>query len=135
MIKDEAYLVLANNEFTDLGLFGEITWHITDRWQVTGGARFYDQEFKTNQVGGLEFVPDAVESRSLESEDDGQLFKVNTSYEIGENTNLYAVWSEGFRRGGANGIPNEVFGAPVNSKAFLYEPDTTENFELGIKGT
>lgn len=134
IIKDEAYLVLANNEFTDLGVFGEITWHITDRWQVTGGVRYYDQEFKTDQVGGLEFVPGGVEGRALKSEDDGELFKVNTSYELGENTNLYAVWSEGFRRGGANGIPNEAFGAPVNSKAFLYEPDTTENIEVGIKG-
>jgi iron complex outermembrane receptor protein len=132
--KDEAYLVLASNEFTDLGVFGEVTWHITDRWQVTGGVRFYDQEFKTSQVGGLEFVPGGIDGRTLDSEDNGELFKVNTSYEIGENTNVYAVWSEGFRRGGANGIPNEVFGAPVNSKAFLYEPDTTENIEVGIKG-
>ena len=84
--------------------------------------------------GGLEFVPDGVEERSLKSEDDGELFKVNTSYQLGDNTNFYAVWSEGFRRGGANGLPNQAFGAPVNEKAFLYEPDTTENIEIGVKG-
>lgn len=135
VIKDEAYLVLASNEFTDLGFFGELTWSITDRWQVTGGVRHYDQEFETNQVGGLEFVPGGVDGRSLKSDDDGQLFKVNTSYQLGDDMNVYAVWSEGFRRGGANGLPNEAFGFPVNEKAFLYEPDTTENLEIGIKGT
>jgi outer membrane receptor protein involved in Fe transport len=133
--KDEAYLVLQENEFTDTAIFGELTWNITDRWQVTGGARYYDQDFETSQVGGLEFVPGGVEARSLDSSDSDTLFKANTAYQLNDDTNIYFVWSEGFRRGGANGLPNEAFGFPVNPKAFLYEPDTTENIEIGIKGT
>lgn len=134
VVKDEAYLIDQENQFRDLAFFGELTWHITDRWQVTGGARYYDQEFDTTQVGGLEFVPDGVAERTMSSTDDGFLFKFNTSYAISESTNIYAVWSEGFRRGGANGIPNEAFGFPVNSKSFLYKPDSTQNIELGVKG-
>lgn len=135
IVKDQAYLTDQKNNFTDLAFFGELTWNITDRWQVTGGARYYDQEFKTRQVGGLEFVPDGVESRKQESTDDGTLFKVNTSYEIGDSANVYAVWSEGFRRGGANGLPNQAFGTPINEKALAYESDTTQNIEVGVKGT
>ncbi|QFU75240.1 TonB-dependent receptor [Halioglobus maricola] len=135
VVKDEAYLVDQQNEFTDSAIFGELTWHITDAWQITGGVRYYDQDFETTQVGGLEFVPGGVESRSLDTSDSDSLFKLNTSYQLNENMNLYAVWSEGFRRGGANGLPNEAFGAPINDKAFLYAPDTTENIEIGIKGT
>jgi outer membrane receptor protein involved in Fe transport len=133
--KDEVYLVLQENEFTDRAVFGELTWNITDAWQITGGARYYDQDFDTTQVGGLEFVPDGIGSRSLDFSDSDTLFKFNTSYRLNDNTNLYAVWSEGFRRGGANGLPNEAFGEPINSNAFLYEPDTTENIEIGVKGT
>ena len=133
--KDEAYLVLQENEFTDRALFGELTWHITDAWQITGGVRYYDQDFETSQVGGLEFVPGGVEARSLDSSDSDSLFKFNTAYQLNDDTNVYAVWSEGFRRGGANGLPNSAFGFPLNPKAFLYEPDTTENIEIGIKGT
>ena len=135
IVKDEAYLTLQQNEFTDRALFGELTWNVTENWQVTGGVRYYDQDFETTQVGGLEFVPDGIGSRSLKFDDSDSLFKVNTSYQVGDNTNIYAVWSEGFRRGGANGLPNEAFGFPVNPKAFLYEPDTTENIELGVKGS
>ena len=134
IVKDEAYLTDQQNDFQDLAFFGELTWHITDKWQVTGGTRYYDQKFKTTQVGGLEFVPDGVTSRSLKTDDDGFLFKFNTSYELNDKTNLYAVWSEGFRRGGANGLPDEAFGFPVNPKAFLYKPDKTKNLELGVKG-
>lgn len=135
IIKDEVYVVYQNNDFEDFAAFGELTWHITQRWQVTGGVRYYDQEFETSQVGGLPFVPDAVESRSLDTSDSDSLFKFNTAFQLNDNTNLYAVWSEGFRRGGANGLPNTVFGEALNSNAFLYEHDTTENIEVGIKGT
>ncbi|MEP0201613.1 MAG: TonB-dependent receptor [Halioglobus sp.] len=135
IIKDQVYVVNQKNEFTDFAAFGELTWHITERWQVTGGGRYYDQEFETSQVGGLPFVPDAVDSRKLDTTDSDTLFKFNTAYQLGDNTNLYAVWSEGFRRGGANGLPNAVFGEALNPKAFLYQNDTTENIEIGIKGT
>ncbi|GAB3278502.1 TonB-dependent receptor [Parahaliea aestuarii] len=135
IVKDEAYLVDQQNTFTDQALFGELTWHITEQWQVTGGVRYYDQEFETTQTGGLEFVPGGIESRNLDSSDSDSLFKVNTSYYLNDSTNLYAVWSEGFRRGGANGLPNEAFGAAINDKAFLYAPDTTENIEVGVKGS
>jgi len=134
IVKDEAYLIDQKNDFNDLAFFGELTWHVTELWQVTGGMRYYDQDFDTTQIGGLEFVPDGVTSRSLSSDDNGTLFKFNTSYKISDSANIYAVWSEGFRRGGANGLPDEAFGFPVNSKAFLYKPDTTKNLEIGIKG-
>jgi outer membrane receptor protein involved in Fe transport len=135
VIKDEAYLTVSENEFTDRAVFGELTWNVTDRWQVTGGVRYYDQDFETTQVGGLEFVPGGVAGRTLDSSDSDTLFKANTAYQLNDETNIYLVWSEGFRRGGANGLPNEAFGFPVNPKAFVYEPDTTENIEVGIKGT
>ena len=135
IVKDEAYLTDQKNTFEDLAFFGELTWNITDRWQVTGGARYYDQEFKTRQIGGLVFVPDGVESRSKKSTDSDTLFKYNTSYAVTDNLNIYALWSEGYRRGGANGLPNQgLFGDPVNEKAFVYNSDTTENIEVGIKG-
>jgi outer membrane receptor protein involved in Fe transport len=136
IVKDEVYVVYQDNNFEDFAAFGELTWNITDRWQVTGGVRYYDQEFETSQVGGLPFIPDAVDSRALDNSDSDSLFKFNTAYQLNDNTNLYAVWSEGFRRGGANGLPSStVFGTEVNPKAFLYENDTTENIEIGIKGT
>lgn len=134
IVKDEAYLTEQKNNFTDLAFFGELTWNITDRWQVTGGARYYDQEFKTHQIGGLEFVPGGVESRKMKSTDSDTLFKYNTSYAISDNMNIYALWSEGYRRGGANGLPNQAFGAPINEKSFVYDSDTTQNIEVGIKG-
>lgn len=135
VVKDEAYFVDQRNSFTDTAIFGEVTWNVSDELKLTAGFRSYDQEFDTTQVGGLEFVPDAVATRSLNSNDTGNLFKFNGIYSINESTNVYAVLSEGFRRGGANGIPDMAFGFPVNDKTFLYDSDTTQNTEVGIKGS
>ena len=33
-------------EYTDKAIFGEVTYYISDEWQVTGGARFFKQKFE-----------------------------------------------------------------------------------------
>ena len=46
---------------------------------------------------------------------------------------MYAVWSQGFRRGGANSVP---LAGPFRESPLLstYAPDSTNNYEAGLKG-
>jgi outer membrane receptor protein involved in Fe transport len=61
------------------------------------------------------------------------LFKVNVAYDVNENAMLYGTISEGFRRGGTNAVP--LSGTFAENPAWLrYGPDTTTNYEVGIKG-
>ena len=47
---------------------------------------------------------------------------------------MYGTFSQGFRRGGTNAVP--LTGTFAESPAWLhYAPDTTNNYEVGIKGT
>jgi outer membrane receptor for ferrienterochelin and colicin len=47
----------------------------------------------------------------------------------------YATYSEGFRRGGANAIPDQGFFAETNPDSVrFYKADTVQNYELGLKG-
>ena len=138
VVRDEAYLIDANASFEDLAIFGELTWNLTDAWQVTGGFRYFDQTFQNDQVGGAVFV-DAITRASQDSDVNDTLFKFNTSWDFSDNGMVYLTWSEGFRRGGANALPSAVvsFGelVPTDPGLFEYEPDTVENLELGVKGT
>jgi outer membrane receptor protein involved in Fe transport len=59
---------------------------------------------------------------------------LNTSYELTSDLLVYAVYSEGFRRGGANTAASDGPFATLPSLA-LFEPDTSKNYELGAKGT
>jgi iron complex outermembrane receptor protein len=134
--------LLANMEttFTDRAAFGELTWHITPAWQVTGGARFFSQSFVVGFNETLPFCGSTCGNSDGEffvhnAEDDhNHLFKLNTSYDLSSQTKVYATFSEGFRRGGATGLP------PVGIYAsepqyFTFRPDFAKNYEVGVKGT
>jgi outer membrane receptor protein involved in Fe transport len=59
--------------------------------------------------------------------------KINTSYKFSDTLNTYFNYAEGFRRGGANGLP--ISGPFAGNPALLvYQPDKTRNFEVGAKG-
>lgn len=140
-------LVFTSNyesEFTDLAAFGELTWHVTDAWQFTVGARFFKQKLDASLRQTLPYCgagcsddgidPNGVTDASSESEFDDQIFKFNTSYDFTEDQMVYLTVSEGFRRGGANALPQL---GPFFDPGFPsdYKPDTLLNTELGLKGT
>ncbi len=129
-----------NTTFNDRAVFGELTWHITPAWQVTGGTRFFDQSFDVNFTEVLPFCGSTC-GNSLGAfsvynalDDKNHLWKLNSSYDLTDHTKLYATFSEGFRRGGATGLPPEGIYASL-PKYFTYQPDFTKNYEIGIKGS
>ncbi|MEW6982017.1 TonB-dependent receptor [Colwelliaceae bacterium 6471] len=141
---DQNFLSQSTANFQDNAIFGELSWQITDQWQMTGGFRSFDQTFENEQANGAFFV-DTVSrvSRSIDAND--TLFKFNTSYQLSNEAMLYFTRSEGFRRGGANALPVSVldFSNPdfpdgeevfTNTNLYTYAPDEVINMELGIKG-
>ncbi len=136
---DADFITEQNDRFKEYALFGELTYNITDRWQVTGGARFFKQDFRTRAFFSLpqtEFIFGVSEGRAEgagRAKINDSIFKVNTSYEIKPGLRAYAVFSQGFRRGGANGLPTV---GPFGERAELnlYRPDTLDNYEIGLKG-
>jgi len=133
--KDLMFVVNQFTKFKETAVFGELTWHISDRWQITGGARWFDQKFTNNTVTGEMFIPDTGISVTSSNQGDDVIFKFNTSFDINDYTMVYATWAEGFRRGGANALPEYAFGfIPTDPALFQYDPDKTKNFEIGIKG-
>jgi outer membrane receptor protein involved in Fe transport len=61
------------------------------------------------------------------------IFKLNSSYKFSDALNTYVDYAQGFRRGGANGIPiSGPFAA--NPALLIYTPDKTKNYEIGAKG-
>lgn len=142
VVQDQNFISQATANFKDIAIFGELSWYVTDTWQLTFGFRRFDQEFDNEQVNAAFFVDTASRSRQTAKEED-TLFKVNTSWDINDQTMVYATWSEGFRRGGANALPTFVttfdeFGngtdVPTNPALFSYAPDRITNVELGVKG-
>jgi outer membrane receptor protein involved in Fe transport len=134
-ILDDPYVQNREMEFEDIAVFGELTYHISDKWQVTGGFRQFWQEFsQTNAIDFNILGPDFAVRAKNDADFDDSIFKFNTSYDLSDNTMVYFTWSEGFRHGGANGFPTSGTGA-VTSAPVEYDSDEATNYEIGIKGT
>lgn len=129
IVQDLAYFSTFADDFDELAVFGEVTYHISDDWRITGGVRWFDHDYGVDEVGGLMFVPGLVASTSESTSYSDSIFKVNTSYSLADDHQVYATWSEGFRRGGANALG--PFGTPETA---TYAADTIENREIGFKG-
>lgn len=126
-----------SNKFEDIAVFGELTFNVTEDWQMTAGARSFWQDYTQNvftnffEFEGFGFAGNITPPPKSFKD---QVFKFNTSYQINDETNLYFTWSEGFRRGGSNPIPDTGIFADPNVPGF-YNPDKTTNYEIGAKGT
>jgi iron complex outermembrane receptor protein len=130
--------------FQDRAIFGELTAHITPAWQITGGVRFFDQTFSVNSTSqfficGATCAGDGVspvgENLIANSTSFSRhVWKWNTSYDFNSHLKVYATYSEGFRRGGANALPEK--GAFASLPAYTtYSPDLAKNYEVGVKGS
>ncbi|WP_066963536.1 TonB-dependent receptor [Microbulbifer sp. Q7] len=124
-----------NTEYKELALFGELTYAVTDRWDVTVGTRVFNYSDEadpriTDYAFGLVDTKGAVEN----SASGEKFYKLNTSYELTDDVLMYATASQGFRRGGVNGFKGQG-DQNVSAAAQNYQPDSVNNFELGLKGS
>ena len=131
-IYDQRY----DNTVKQTAAFGELSWHITPDWQVTGGARWFKFERDREQIyttpEGKPPVGSFGEGEgrySSEGSDSAQVFKFGTQYQIDEDRMVYALYSEGFRLGGDNS-PRAAASGQVPAS---YDPDTMQNYEAGLK--
>ena len=95
-------------------IYGELTYEVTPAWQVTVGARRYGYELETFQAVDFPLLnsvffgaaPDAItlDFEPGGQEDDGWLYKFNTSYQFTPDILGYFTVSEGYRIGNSNGV-------------------------------
>ena len=119
-------------------LFGEATYDVNDKLQMTFGGRYYNtDEVRVITTGGLFANGDAGQVNETSSS--GFTPRVLAKYNLNENTTLNAQISQGFRLGGVN----DPLNTPVCSAQDLaifggyqdYGDETLWNYEVGVKST
>ena len=134
-VLDDPYVQNREMNFRDVAVFGEVTRHLSERWQITGGFRQSWQDFSQDNAIDFNILGAAYSIRAQsESTFNDAIFKFNTSYDLNDEAMIYATWSQGFRHGGANGFPT-IGPYAVDESLLEYAPDEADNFEVGIKGT
>lgn len=112
-------------------LFGEVTWNVTDRLVLTGGARWFDistfsEMTLLRNFGGVPIV-NPVTNRT-DGKEDGVSLKAHASYEFSDDITAYAIFSQGFRAGGANQNLTGLSAVPPE-----YGADSIDNYEIGAR--
>jgi len=111
-------------------IFGEVTWHISDKWDLTGGGRYYDRSntnyYFNNHPGAFD-IPAMEEVLGRKGVDKEFIPKVSLSYTFNDSQMMYGLYTQGKRPGGVNRQRGEPF-FPAN-----YESDLMDNYEMGYK--
>ncbi len=133
--------------------FGELTYYVNDKWDVTVGFRRHEQDnvgivmspahFAAQKAAGvIEGHPgelntafadrgravagtfDVFNPTSFEAD----TWRFATSYDLADNVMIYAGYSEGFNSGGVSQYEDSL--GPVE---IFYDPEMIENWELGLR--
>jgi iron complex outermembrane receptor protein len=130
---DLTFQQIDTQNFEDKSVFGELTWHFLKNGQITFGARYFNQDFTDAQLYQDFTFPTLIPPTPRRAPASKTVGKVNPSYEYAHNQFVYALWSQGFRRGGANSVPQSgIF--EESPLLRTYQPDKTNNYEAGLKG-
>ena len=129
---------LFDQETRSAAAYGNLTWHISEQWDITGGLRWGRDEkdvfiAHTNAPGNGFVIDNAIfppnEVGDLDLADDYTTWSLNTRYRLAEDVMLFATVSTGYKSGGFNSRRLPV-GAEVE---FANEDSIT--YEAGLKST
>lgn len=130
---DVLYRGLSSRTRTLYSAFGDVTWHLNERWAATIGLRWaHDKLESTTTNAGLAFGSPPFTS-ALDISDSKATGRVRIAFQASESTLLYAQASQGYRIGGLNALTPATVSNPNFPRT--YQDDTLDAYELGLKKT
>lgn len=123
-----AVTAVIDSSYEEYALFGNLTWNITDAFDVSGGIRYaHNNQTFTQDASGI-FVVSAPGSSSSEGV---FTYLANARYRFSPNAMAYARFATGYRPGGPNfRVIDPGTGDP---SAPTYKSDTLNSYEIGLK--
>ena len=140
---------IAHSDTKSYAGFAQVTWNITEQLHFTPGLRYtYEDKsgsFDQTVSGGLPTVPKSPEenaklsiakpqSYAAKFSDNRLSGQANLSYDVTQDTMVYATYSKGHKSGGINlaGIPVDANGNTVLTTAVI-KPENVTSYEIGVK--
>ena len=139
---DSNYSSKLTYDLRQVAIFGEATYSLLERLDVTAGLRWYDwEENKTFKSGGVFSNWDA-QNQDITVSSDGFTPRFMVSYDATDNVTVNAQVSRGFRLGGVNDPLNEplctsegVNYYPIYNVYQEFKDETLWNYEVGFKSS
>ena len=129
----------ADVSYRQYAVFGQATYALTDRLDVTAGLRYFEERVRGDQmnvaidaaVPGPTFLTlITADFAEIEATEDRALWHFGASYQFTDDLMAYLSAAQGFRPGGVNARANPAPGAD-SPRAF--ESDEVTSYEIGLK--
>ncbi|WEK42675.1 MAG: TonB-dependent receptor [Candidatus Sphingomonas colombiensis] len=142
---------------TSAALFGKLTWHVTDAFSISPGARLnYDKKegaylsSVTTGAGAVLSCTSAAQAASGVVKDQCSVLApqsyaptfdnwnlsgdITAAYQFSPDIHSYATFARSYKSGGINlsGLPLDANNSPILSTATV-KPEKVNHFELGLK--
>jgi outer membrane receptor protein involved in Fe transport len=125
---DGLILVGLPSRYREYAAFANGTWHITPKFDLTGGARYsHNRQSDVQETDGL--LAGGASAFGGKSSDNVFTYSIAPTFKANANTRIYARVAKGYRPGG----PNAVSPLAPNDVPREFGPDTTTNYEVGLK--
>lgn len=121
-----------SNETDSYGVFAQAIWTVTERLDLTLGARYTYEEKEASNIGSPDGAFAILEPYDVTMSDSWSAFtpKVAVNYVVSDALSAYATVSTGFKSGGYQGLAPTAVAASTP-----FDEETVTNYEIGLKGT
>lgn len=116
-------------ETTSWAVFGQGVYAITDTLNFTGGVRYSNDE-KEGVNSGFQFTG-APYADPVRGQFDDVTYRIALDWAVADDVLLFGSFSTGYKSGGINQVAAPSLGA-TNA---IFDPETVEAIELGVKST
>ena len=105
--------------------FAQGTYHVTDKFRITGGIRYNHDYDADPSLNFSEFGVSPLSDNKAST--DEPTWRIEADYDLTPNNMIYASNARGYKPGGANGSIGQLIIPPV------FKPETNTAFEIGSK--
>jgi iron complex outermembrane receptor protein len=113
------------SRYEEYAAFGDLTWHLTSKFDVTGGLRHARDRQEFRQSGSGLF---GATSPSFNSSESVFTYLANARYHFTDHATGYLRYATGYRPGGPSIVVATNPTAPAK-----FDPDRLKSYEMGIR--
>lgn len=135
-VPDSLFTVVNTTAAKNFGVavFGQATYTIAKKTDIIFGLRYDYEHQKQNVSATYQHDPDPTYITTFPDSAAKATFhafspKLSVNYHLSVNSMVYATYSRGFRAGGLTPLSSD----PSQPPLYSYEPENSNNYELGIK--
>jgi iron complex outermembrane receptor protein len=120
-----------------VALFAQGTYALTSKLNFTAGIRYDNEKNEQSILGEYQMDPDPTPIFDYRSDTSASASfnavspKLSLSYSVSDNNLLFTNYSKGFRAGGLTPLSSD----PSQPALFAFQPEYSNNFEIGIKNS